>query len=168
MKKIRIASFLFAIVLFCSTLATTPATIEAAGPIYGIKVVVSSDKSPSIPSGYTKIGTDLNAGAGGKYIYLCYTRNSSTAGSSTPIKNIYIAEGSNASAPSGYTKINSDLNAGAGGSYLYLCYQRGSSSPITELQVLTGSNQSLSGYTKINTDLNKGAGGSYVYLYYKR
>ena len=37
-----------------------------------VKVISGGNASIRPPDGYTRIDVDLNAGAGGKYIYLCY------------------------------------------------------------------------------------------------
>jgi len=39
-----------------------------------IKLIAGTSSSVSCPTGYTKMTTDLNLGAGGKYIYLCWTK----------------------------------------------------------------------------------------------
>jgi len=42
-----------------------------APPLKGLAVIAGS-KGVTAPTGYTAINVDLNKGAGGKYIYLCY------------------------------------------------------------------------------------------------
>jgi hypothetical protein len=68
-------------------------------------------------SGYTKINIDLNRNAGGKYIYLNYSR---TIGS--PLTAISGYYGEKYSMPAGWSapSSNMDLNKGAGGKYIYL------------------------------------------------
>ena len=74
------------------------------------------------PDGYEKIEADLNAGAGGEYIYLCYSQDPNEG---EPIKELAVVAAGNprVSAPLGYTKLKTDLNQGAGGPYIFLCYQ---------------------------------------------
>ena len=124
----------------------------------------------SCRSGYNKIFVDLNKGAGGDYIYLCYS--TSTAVSSSPITGLTVVAGGSSSVtcPSGYSKISIDLNKGAGGEYIYLCYTKNSGpTSIKNVNVLASDGSSVrvpQGWTCINRDLNKGAGGKYIYLIY--
>ncbi|MCK4613828.1 MAG: RICIN domain-containing protein, partial [Thermoplasmata archaeon] len=109
-------------------------------------------------SGWTKINHDLNAGAGGKYIYLCVK---------DAIKDdvkIITGSSSGISPGSGWTKINKDLNQGTGGKYIYLCVKE---SLVNHIKVISGSSSHISagtGWTKIHKDLNEGAGGKYIYI----
>lgn len=130
--------------------------------------VIESDKGGAAPPyGFKKIDVDLNKGAGGKYIYLCYKEGLDTA---APIKDIIVLDGKNAQAPSGYNKINIDLNHGAGGKYIYLAYSKTvNKDPVRSVAVILGKNANAPyGYQKIDYDLNKGAGGEYIYLCYSR
>src|SRR5262249_1263305 len=76
------------------------------------------------PDGYTKVDVDLNRGAGGDYIYLCYKKAPYKV--EDAIKDISIISGESAeiSPPHGFTKIPQDLNEKAGGKYIYLCYSK--------------------------------------------
>lgn len=117
------------------------------------------------PEGWTKINKDLNAGAGGAYLYFAYT----TSDDFPPITNIVFLLGREQEVPPAYVKIPVDLNKGAGGDYIYAAYTRDQDqgSPIQALDVKITSD---SGFTpekpweRYDTDLNKGAGGRYVYL----
>jgi hypothetical protein len=64
---------------------------------------------------------DLNAGAGGNYIYSFQTKQPS----SPPFQEIGILSGNSSSIqpPSNWHKHDADLNEGAGGNYIYLCYK---------------------------------------------
>ncbi len=134
-----------------------------------LQVIVGDSTSIQAPPGFTKIPVDLNKGAGGKYIYLCFKRDAGT-----PITGLTVILGERTSPPSEYTKIPVDLNQGAGGDYIYLCYKKGSGVPILDiiLQSTSGNNQYAprgydgTTYNQIPVDLNKGAGGDYIYLYY--
>ncbi|WP_459202436.1 MAC/perforin domain-containing protein [Methanococcus sp. CF] len=130
--------------------------------------VIESDRGGAAPPyGFKKVDMDLNKGAGGKYIYLCYKEGLDTT---TPITDIIVLNGKNANAPNGYTKINVDLNHKAGGKYIYFAYsRRKDKNPIRSVIVINGKNANAPyGYEKIDYDLNKGAGGDYLYLCYSR
>ena len=148
----------------------------------------------SVPPGFTKIAVDLNKGAHGEYIYLCFKRDSGN-----PITGLAVILGQQTKPPSGYKKIPVDLNQGAKGEYVYLCYKESPDksllgsvlNPITQptLNVTVQSSPELPildiifqysseehqhvprgydkvPYSKIPVDLNKGANGVYIYLYY--
>ncbi|GLY59576.1 hypothetical protein Pcaca05_04340 [Pectobacterium carotovorum subsp. carotovorum] len=133
-------------------------------------VITGSRSTIEPPSGYTKIPYDLNAEAGGEYIYLCYHEQKWVSGDSkkavTDIKIIY----GNDKTPDGYKKLPQDLNKGAGGDYVYLCYKTEDyniGTSIKKITVIGGDNPDINapyGYKKIPDDLNKGAGGQYVYI----
>lgn len=67
---------------------------------------------------------DLNHGANGKYIYLCYRKHAASG----PLMQLKLNDGD---CDSGFYRTNTDkdsngdLNQGAGGKYLYLCFSRG-------------------------------------------
>ena len=42
--------------------------------VTAVTVITGDSANISPPAGYTKIAVDLNKGAGGKYIYLCYQK----------------------------------------------------------------------------------------------
>lgn len=78
-------------------------------PVTNLDVIFDNEATPS---GYTKMPTDLNGGAGGKFVYLCYK-----TGDYDPDKailDITAFSGSEfgVSPPYGFTKIPRDLNAG--------------------------------------------------------
>ena len=75
---------------------------------------------------------DLNAGAGGAYIYSYQSKTPSviTPGSSVttlwpPFAEVAILSGNSSTInpPAGWTKYPHDLNEGAGGDYIYFCYR---------------------------------------------
>ncbi|MCQ2218510.1 MAG: hypothetical protein MJZ33_08535 [Paludibacteraceae bacterium] len=83
----------------------------------GCANVISALEASAFPSwAYKGTGkqTDLNEGAGGKYIYLF---GSSNCKHHSPITSIAISEKKNVS---GYRRVSNDLNDGAGGKYIYL------------------------------------------------
>lgn len=138
--------------------------------IVDLKVIEGDrpDISPDDPL-FFKIPADLNAGAGGKFIYLCTKR-----GDENPVTGLFCISGTNTNiqAPPGYTKDPIDLNHGAGGRFIYLCYSKDSDlgTPIKEVSVVIGGNANITaptGYNKISQDLNEGAGGAFIYLCYQ-
>ncbi len=131
--------------------------------ISGLAVILNKGL---IPSGFKKIDFDLNKGAGGDYIWLCYKRSDDQ---NDAVSAIYIADDDQSDPPSGYQKIGVDLNSGAGGKYIWLCYSKNSTlgAPITDIAV-AGLNAPSPEYKKVDYDLNRGAGGEYIYIYYKQ
>ena len=127
-------------------------------------------KHASCRNGYKMIDKDLNKGAGGDYIYLCYS--TSTYVSPRAITGLTVVAGSSSSVncPASYSKISIDLNKSAGGKYIYLCYTHSSvQAPIRNVDVLVSDESSIQsphGWTRINQDLNESAGGKYIYFTY--
>ena len=127
--------------------------------------VVYNDVPP--PPGYQKINIDISKGAGGQYVYLCYSRNENEK----PITNIQVFIGSEKQP--GYEVIDCDLNKGSGGKYLYVGYSRNPRfKPITEVNILQGSERNIypttDDWVRINQDCNEGARGMYSYVVYKK
>ncbi len=117
------------------------------------------------PAGFTRIEADLNAGAGGDYIYACYKR-----GNGTPITGLAVTEGATPeNDPAKWTRIPVDLNRNAGGADIFLWYTKDPDcSEIIDLIVLVGSGAvAPEGYTKFGFDLNRGAGGATLVFAYK-
>jgi hypothetical protein len=139
---------------------------------------------------YYKIPVDLNEGAGGKWIYLYYTKSipGDIAGLGftaiqihtsccAPIlspTSLWIALGKSLGS-NGWT----DLNQGSGGYYIYLEGLRpglnaaflGYTIPsvITNILIISSTTQlnSYAGWNLVPTDLNKGAGGKWIYICYQ-
>ncbi|TGE19711.1 hypothetical protein [Hymenobacter elongatus] len=67
---------------------------------------------------------DLNAGAGGEYIYSFQSKNPAVSNYKY-ISQVGILSGSSSAIqpPSGWEKYPQDLNAGAGGDFIYFCYR---------------------------------------------
>lgn len=105
-----------------------PSPITDIQCIYGDSSSVGDSPDlglPRAPSGqpYTKLGTDLNMGAGGRYIYACITRDPSAG---TPITAIDVISGDSANIQPHppFRRDDLDLNLGSGGKYIYLVYSR--------------------------------------------
>ena len=60
--------------------------------LHGLNVFAGSLSDFAFQNGYTKVEGDLNKGAGGKYIYVCYTKDQSQLHS---IRNISAIAGGN-------------------------------------------------------------------------
>ena len=140
-------------------------------PITGLDIIYGKSASP--PSGYRKIEKDLNKGARGEYVYLCFSTESSKA----PITDIFVASvstkdyGKNFKPPRNYEVIEKDLNKGARGRYIYLCYTRESSArPIVEVSVIQGDvdvKPPDSSWKRVEQDCSEGASGDYTFIIYK-
>lgn len=88
-------------------------------PIVGLDVILDDN----VPTGFTKVSTDLNKGHGGEFVYLCYKKGA--AGDiNNAIKDILVvgAGYDQVFPPEGFVRINQDCNDGAGGDFIYLCY----------------------------------------------
>lgn len=105
---------------------------------------------------------DLNNGAGGDYVYLCYQ----IGDADDAITTITVYEDA---CPSGWTTGGANLNEKAGGSKLYLCSLKGGDDPLLALSVVSSPFGPVScpetGYSRrVYYDLNDDAGGDYIYL----
>lgn len=140
-----------------------PGTAFAQDCITELRVVAGGSSGVPAPAGFTRIGVDLNQGASGLYIYLCYKR-----GVGAPITGLAVTVDDGAPpADAAYTRINADLNAGAGGEYIWLWYTKDPGcSTVRDLHVQANTGAPPAGFTRINVDLNMGAGGAYIYLSY--
>lgn len=150
------------------------------------------------PAGYTRVPVDLNQGAGGRWIYLCY----STSGTQAPIVALALSFSNTSTntwaGPGVATRIGVDLNAGAGGEWIYLWYTRrgadlstipsslrsyfAATDNILGITAATSNSAGLSlpGWTRVegyraappypslDPDVNRGAGGPFIYLFYQR
>ena len=143
--------------------------IQFSQAITDIDVIVGDSGDVEPKHHFLKIPVDVNEGAGGKYIYLCYQRSSD----GQPGTGITVLEGKGATPPAGWQMNPTDLNQGAGGSYLYIAWTHQRGVPVLDLVVQSADHepsvpQDYRGrmYTRNPTDLNKGAGGKYIYLSY--
>lgn len=138
-----------------------------------LAVVTGGNSQIPAPSGYTKIPYDLNAEAGGDFIYLCFHEEMfhSSGPNKDCIVDLKVIFDKDATPP-GFTKIDQDLNKGAGGKYVYLCYKKAAyddAKAIKSVTVIGGNSAEVPapyGFTKVPGDLNAGAGGQYVYVCY--
>jgi len=157
MKGLRI----FLVAAVCLALAGVG---QAQEMISEVTVIRGGSSGIQPPAGYTRINADLNAGAGGDYIYLCYKK-----GVGAPITGLCVTIDSGAPpANPKYTRINVDLNDGAGGDYIYLWYTKDPDcAAIQDVMVQFGQgSRPPAGWTWIGVDLNRNAGGQYIWLSY--
>lgn len=138
--------------------------------ISDLMILVGDSKDASAPAGWTRMGQDLNEGAGGKFIYLAY--KDTPSGPFITDITFAVGDSSSVAAPAGYTRLPQDLNEGAGGKFIYLCFSRGDGLPITNLGLGSTSRPLPYGdgpfYMMIPQDLNQGAKGRYIYLHVGR
>ncbi|MDO0913896.1 hypothetical protein QQM39_24620 [Streptomyces sp. DT2A-34] len=129
-------------------------------------LMVLDGRDAFAPRGWTKINKDLNAGAGGDFLYFAYETDTVHS----PITNVMFV--SNLSdVPGNYDAIPVDLNKGAGGEYIYAAYTYDpeEGAPIHALDVLLTtdpSDEPPKPWHRFDKDLNAGAGGKYAYLLY--
>ncbi len=124
--------------------------------------------------GFKKINVDLNKGAGGKYIYIWYKKESCPA----PISKVQFTFNDEMAAgltDAGYKKIEKDLNADAGGDVVYLWYFRGSGeydTPIVSIDVTISVESEAQkfrhGWERLACNLNRKAGGNCIHVWVKR
>ena len=151
--------------LLASGLCVSAGTVAAQVPISEVTVIYGGSSGIQAPAGFTKIPRDLNAGAGGDYMYLCYKK-----GVGAPITGFWVTTGYHPSVAQKCTIIPVDLNRNAGGDYIYLWYTKDPDcAVVNDVVIIFGKNASApAGYTKINFDLNRDAGGEYIYLCYRK
>ena len=130
-------------------------------------VVVYGQHTPA-PEGYTKIPVDLSNGAGGEYVYVCYT---TVAGDPINFIQVFAGDSESFEIQNGYEKLPYDLNKGAGGKYIYLCYTKEQvARPVRDLNVVQGSSRHVyptSDWIRIDQDCSEGAGGDYTYIVFR-
>lgn len=116
------------------------------------------------PATFTKYPVDLNYGAGGDFIYLCYKR-----GVGAPVTGITVSLSRDPVTPSPdptWTLVPVDLNRNAGGFYVYLYYTKypgqaddPAKEPdcrtVRDIVVLIDSAPAPAGYATLPWDLNR-------------
>ncbi len=136
-------------------------------PITNLAVVEGRSDLVPPPPGFYRETIDLNKGARGKYVYICYAKEDDAE----PITGLAVISGSssNIQPPPGYVKVPGNLNAGTRGNYIYLCYTKDPGRAVLDIACIAGKSALIPaspGYTKIDVDLNEGAGGNYVFVSY--
>lgn len=142
--------------------------------ITGIEVLSSKNQNQACRYGFSVVnsgcpsqGCDLNAKAGGDYIYLC-VQKTPFENTNTFINALDVLVNNENCQP--LSKTGGDLNKGAGGASIYLCMGYDARlAPIDDIYINYRDHNSIpSGYEPINIDLNKGSKGYYIYLYFHR
>ena len=180
MKNLLKSLFLF-VALFAFTQGVWAETfITDVMIISGNQSQTDGYKTQYQNEGWTVIDNDLNAGAGGNFIYLLYKTNESSGSSGTAVTGFYLKTGNddhpNTITHDGHTyslvpAVGAyDLNCGAGGAYIFLYYTKEAFSPgriVTDILFNNNSNGALgaNGNTSSGFDLNSGAGGDYIYMH---
>jgi hypothetical protein len=144
--------------------------VDYSSFITNLQITSEGSAGNRCPSSMKWIDQDLNKGAGGDYIYLCYSKG----GTNTPITDLQVTSsgGSGNRCGVGWEWYPQDLNKGAGGDYIYLCSRRDGQQPIKDITFTSSGkagNRCLSGWNWIDKDLNKGtrkSGDPYIYLCY--
>jgi hypothetical protein len=106
--------------------------VDGSGPITDLRVVVSPFAAvpvngrltvPGMPSGFELLPQDLNAGAGGSYVYLIGTRDPKHG---KPIKGVKVVSSltPNPAPPPGFVRLDPEVNVGAGGKFVHVCIRR--------------------------------------------
>ncbi len=141
----------------------------------------SSAKNTLTSGGYTLIDKDLNAGAGGNYIYMGYKTTTEPLKALRDIK-FYVADEAESWSSTSitvngkectYTRVGDvDLNKGAGGHYIYAytCHDENAGPPIKAISFGSSSTSQYKVATTLGSpyrpaELNADAGGEYIYCY---
>lgn len=151
-----------------------------------IKFVSNKDASAakrSCPEGYDVIDKDLNKGAGGNFIYLCYKLGAKkdaltnfcmeiSGGGRKAEEHVETHQNKKST----YTRNGQDLNQGSRGDYIYFNTTKDSSfQPVSRVDVLHDNETLAKEWMPVHwvgtndpADCNKSVRGSYVYIMYKR
>ena len=137
------------------------------------------------PPGYQLVNVDLNAGAGGNFIYLCYKLGENLNEAYTD----FFMEYRTSSAPTDtksmnhnsnyvdYTRIGTDLNSGSGGDFIYMWTTKANTlPPITNISVALDNPDNVNSdwpsvywhNTQSPADVNKSVKGKFIYIKFAR
>jgi hypothetical protein len=138
--------------------------------ITNLQVISEGSDDNRCPSSMMWNSQDLNQGAGGDYIYLCYSKG----GTTQPLTDLQVTSsgGAGNQCGGGWEWYPQDLNKGAGGDYIHLCSRRDGQLPIKDIMFTSNPNPGNlcpSGWNWIDKDLNKAtekSGDPYIYLCY--
>jgi len=105
---------------------------------------------------YQRLEVDLNAGAGGDYVYLYYALGLDDGSESRqPITDVFVYSSVHMGFPggsSGWEKIDVDLNSGAGGATLFLYFKRREGAPAIRGLAVKTANNAEAFFTQFVTD----------------
>ena len=144
--------------------------------ITSLTVVSSHSANVSAPEGYVKYDVDLNSGAKGNFVYLCYTKSkfNPLGNNEKCIDDIIVissTEKGGGVCPDTHTRIDKDLNEGIQGTYIYICYRVvdfDAKKAIKSIRVIASTDSEIPAprdFNRVPGDLNQGAGGDFIYLY---
>ncbi|TFJ87318.1 hypothetical protein NSK_001650 [Nannochloropsis salina CCMP1776] len=157
-------------------------------PLVEIQAVFGSD---AVPEGFKRVSNtpcgrkaDLNAGAGGHYIYLAVRKDNPGRRRPPVVALAVIFPDRQEFVPPTFSVVRRqgepvDFNAGTHGERVYLCYKRGAGNPIIDIQVIFSPKKESPplGYTllartpfKYEADLNAGGASSNttIFICYKQ
>jgi len=151
------------LLLACLLITLLSSTAIAQDSVSEVTVITSNNAYPAPPPGYTRIDIDLNQGAGGDFIYVCYKK-----GVGAPVTGLAVTVNSGQPpTDSVYTRINVDLNRDAGGAFIWLWYTKDPDcGTVHDIQVQNHGGAVPDGYTSTGVDLNYSVGGAYILLSY--
>ena len=95
-------------------------TSDPTKAVTHIDVLLGNHKNFNTPPGYTKVPQDLNGFAGGKFIYLCYAKNTGHQ----PISDLSIMFSPQKIPNYPWIQVEKNCNEGTCGRPLYVCYRR--------------------------------------------
>ncbi|KAK9760314.1 Phosphatase dcr2 [Basidiobolus ranarum] len=156
-----------ALIALCNVAAMVlakPIQDDGSAYITDISLKACDRISCELPEPWHRIPLDLNKGAGGKYIYLHYRKESGAQ----PLTNIVLLKDTD-QVPNGYKKLDVNVNEGSVAPKRYLAYTNGliAGAPIQNLVVKIGATpHALDGYRTFDFNLNEGAGEK-VNLFYQ-
>jgi hypothetical protein len=143
--------------------------------ITDMKVMILGHGRPDlhVEYGYEYLPQDLNADAGGEYIYIEYKNGLEGEDAIDDIG--FVIQNQDSAIPADWVKLPQDLNTGAGGDFIYLCYKKSKQpeNPIRRLQVIWGGQTVPEGYQVAKNlatggiqDLNSGTDDRAIWLTY--
>jgi len=139
-----------------TTTFTTSVGQGGSGYIHDLKIVTGTPQDNSVSAqialggaGYTKLDSDLNKGAGGAYIYLCFQRNPPQVLNGLEYTYQYAYSGPNEILTAFQTQYGSFTSTPQGDPYFYNIWV-----PNQNQNVYWG-----------RMDLNQGASGDYIYSF---
>ncbi|XP_067240226.1 uncharacterized protein [Chanodichthys erythropterus] len=144
-------------------------------PITKLKISTCKDEEDNLRAqGYHLINVNLNEGAGGNRVLLCYKKECGNR-PVTRIEFSFTDKMKSGLVDAGYEVVNRDLNAGAAGDFIFLWFFCGSTEydiPIVDLAVTIDATEEPAllkgGWERLGCDLNRNVRGNFIYLWVKR
>lgn len=99
---------------------------------------VVEGKEPTVPPGWQRIPVDLNKGAHGAYLWLCFREARLPASDPQFVRGVRLSFEREYEVPAGWTAISTDLNKEAHGLWIHLLFTRAPvAEPVTEIRVFS-------------------------------